>query len=201
MLVYTLDGDFLCEAKDREYYRIASGLHPAARALGTAEQQEELRASIALKKSQEAGTTALVRGLLQNDILPGTRAHMESLDIPAVALPVSTDNATPRKVIRLNAPKVTPEQEAALEAAKAKARAEMEAAPSYTPSGLMRWKDSQARYAYLFGVKYEQALELVPADEAWMETYETTPEFERYLKNRYAALREMYESKRAMQSA
>ena len=201
VLVYTLDGDFLCEAKDREYYRIASGLHPAARALGTEEQQEELRASIALKKSQEAGTTALVRGLLQNDILPGTRAHMESLDIPAVALPVSTDNATPRKVIRLNAPKVTPEQEAALEAAKAKARAEMEAAPSYTPSGLMRWKDSQARYAYLFGVKYEQALELVPADEAWMETYETTPEFERYLKNRYAALREMYESKRAMQSA
>lgn len=34
-----------------------------------------------------------------------------------------------------------------------------------------------------------------------METYENTPEFERYLKNRYAALREMYEQKRALQPA
>ena len=50
-------------------------------------------------------------------------------------------------------------------------------------------------------MKYEQRLELVPADAAWMEAYEETPEFERYLKNRYAALREMYEQKRAMQSA
>ena len=50
-------------------------------------------------------------------------------------------------------------------------------------------------------MKYEQRLELVPADAAWMEAYEETPEFERYLKNRYAALLEMYEQKRAMQSA
>ena len=59
----------------------------------------------------------------------------------------------------------------------------------------MRWKDSQERYAYIFSVKFEQGLELVPADEAWMAAYEATPEFERYLKNRYAALREMYEQK------
>ena len=51
------------------------------------------------------------------------------------------------------------------------------------------------RPARRFGVKFEQGLELVPADEAWMTAYEATPEFERYLKNRYAALREMYEQK------
>ena len=197
--VYTLDGDLLCEAKDREHYRIASGLHPVARILGTPEQQEEVRANIALRKGLERSSTALMRELLQATILPETQARLAALETETAEIVPAEPK--PQKVIRLSAPKVTAEEEAALAAAKAQARAEMDAEPGYTPSDLKRWKDSQALYAYLFGVKYEQRLELVPADAAWMEAYEETPEFERYLKNRYAALREMYEQKRAMQSA
>lgn len=197
--VYTLDGEPLCEAKDREHYRIASGLHPAARILGTPEQQEELRAGVELRKGLERNSTALMRGLLQASVLPETQARIAALETEtAEVLPEKPKTA---KVLRLSPPKVTREEEAALEEAKAQARAEMDAEPSYTPSDLMRWKDSQARYAYLFEVRFEQGLELVPADEAWMTAYEATPEFERYLKNRYAALREMYEHKQAIQSA
>lgn len=197
--VYTLDGEPLCEAKDREHYRIASGLHPAARILGTAEQREELRAGVELRKGLERTSAALMRDMLQGSILPETQARMAALETEtAEAVP---DKPKRPKVIRLNAPGVSPEEEAALERAKERARAEMEAEPSYTPSDSMRWKDSQARYGYLFEVKFERGLELVPADAAWMEVYENTPEFERYLKNRYAALREMYEHKRAIQSA
>lgn len=197
--VYTLDGEPLCEAKDREHYRIASGLHPAARILGTAEQREELRAGVELRKGLERTSAALMRDMLQGSILPETQARMAALETEtAEAVP---DTPKKPKVIRLNAPSASPEEEAALERAKEKARAEMESAPSYTPSDSMRWKDSQARYGYLFEVKFERGLELVPADAAWMEVYENTPEFERYLKNRYAALREMYEHKRAIQSA
>ena len=58
--VYTLDGEPLCEAKDREHYRIASGLHPVARILGTAEQQEELRAGIELRKGLEKDSSTLI---------------------------------------------------------------------------------------------------------------------------------------------
>ena len=191
VLVYTLDGEPLCEAKDREHYRIASGLHPAARILGTAEQQEELRAGIELKKGLEKSSSALMRGILQASVLPETQARMAALKTETTEL--LPEEPKIAKVLRLSAPKATPEEEAALTAAKEQARAELDAAPSYTPSDLMRWKDSQERYAYLFGVKFEQKLELVPADEAWMTAYEATPEFERYLKNRYAALREMYE--------
>lgn len=197
--VYTLDGEPLCEAKDREHYRIASGLHPAARILGTPEQQEELRAGVELRKGLERNSTALMRGLLQASVLPETQARIAALETEtAEVLPEKPKTA---KVLRLSPPKVTREEEAALEEAKAQARAEMDAEPSYTPSDLMRWKDSQARYGYLFEVKFEQGLKLVPADAAWMEAYESTPEFERYLKNRYAALREMYEHKQARQSA
>lgn len=197
--VYTLDGEPLCEAKDREHYRIASGLHPAARILGTADQREELRAGVELRKGLERNSAALMRDMLQGSILPETQARMAALETEtAEAVP---DKPKRPKVIRLNAPGVSPEEEAALERAKERARAEMEAEPSYTPSDSMRWKDSQARYGYLFEVKFERGLELVPADAAWMEVYENTPEFERYLKNRYAALREMYEHKRAIQSA
>lgn len=195
VFVYTLDGEPLCEAKDRDHYRIASGLHPVARILGTPEQQEELRAGIELKQGLEKNSSALMRGMLQAVVLPETQARMAALETETAAmLPEKPKTA---KVIRLPALKATPEEEAALEEAKAQARAEMDATPSYTPSDLMRWKDSQERYAYVFGVKFEQGLELVPADQAWMEAYEETPEFERYLKNRYAALREMYEQKRA----
>ena len=197
--VYTLDGEPLCEAKDREHYRIASGLHPVARILGTAEQQEELRANLELRKGLERSSTALMRGLLQSIVLPETQARIAALETETAEILPEKTKAT--KVIRLSPPKVTREEEAALEEAKAQARAEMDAEPSYTPSDLMRWKDSQARYGYLFEVKFEQGLELVPADAAWMEAYESTPEFERYLKNRYAALREMYEHKQAIQSA
>ena len=192
VFVYTLDGEPLCEAKDRDHYRIASGLHPVARILGTAEQQEELRAGIELKKGLEKSSSALMRGILQASVLPETQARIAALEAETVAmLPEKPKTAT---IIPLK-PTVTPEEEAALEEAKAQAREAMRAAPAYTPSDLLRWKDSQERYAYLFGVKFEQGLELVPADEAWTEAYEETPEFERYLKNRYAALREMYEQK------
>lgn len=197
--VYTLDGEPLCEAKDREHYRIASGLHPAARILGTTEQQEELRANIELRKGLERSSTALMRSLLQGSILPETQARMAALETEtAEAVP---DKPKKPKVIRLNAPSISPEEEAALEQAKEKARAEMESAPAYTPSDLMRWKDSQERYDYLFTVRFEQGQELVPADIAWMETWEETPEFERYHRSRYAALREMYEHKQAIESA
>lgn len=192
VFVYTLGGDPLCEAKDRDHYRIASGLHPVAHVLGTAEQQEELRAGIELKKGLEKSSSALMRGILQSSVLPETQARIAALEAGTVAmLPEKSKTAT---IIPLK-PTVTPEEEAALETAKAQAREAMQAAPAYTPSDLLRWKDSQERYAYLFGVKFEQGLELVPADEAWTEAYEETPEFERYLKNRYAALREMYEQK------
>lgn len=197
--VYTLDGEPLCEAKDREHYRIASGLHPAARILGTPEQQEELRAGVELRKGLERNSTALMRGLLQASVLPETQARIAALETETAEVLPEKPKTT--KVLRLSPPKVTREEEAALEEAKAQARAEMDAEPSYTPSDLMRWKDSQARYGYLFEVKFEQGLKLVPADAAWMEAYESTPEFERYLKNRYAALREMYEHKQAIQSA
>lgn len=79
----------------------------------------------------------------------------------------------------------------------------MQTGPGYTPSDLKTWKDAPERYAYLFGIRFEQELELVPADAAWMESYESTPEYERYLKRRYDAFRELYDRQQgqAVQSA
>lgn len=192
VLVYTLDGEHLCTALDREHYRIACGVHPAARVLGSAEQQAELVAAITLKKGQERDSTATMRGMLQAVVLPETRAKLEAI---ASTTPPESKSA---KVIPLRAATlaITPEQEAAFEQAKAKALEAMSAAPSYTPSDLKRWKDSQERYGYLFGVRFEQGIELVAADAAWMEAYEATPEYERYLKRRYDGLRGLYERQR-----
>lgn len=197
VLVYTLDGDFLCRALDRESHGIAYGLHPAASILGSPEQKAELQSALALKKRQEKDSSATMRGLLQNVVLPETRARMTALVADSRRVPLSHVASLPE------ASPVTPEAEAALAAAKEAARKAMDSAPAYTPSDLKRWKDSQERYAYLFSIRYEQGAELVPADAAWMESYEATPEYERYLKRRYDALRGMYirQREQAVQSA
>jgi len=192
--VFTLDGQFLCTALDREHHRIACGLHPAARILGTEEQKAELQAALSLKKSQERSSSATMRGLLKSIVLPETQARMAALEAETPKR-LTAPTASPKNLIAPALPKVTAEEEAALEDAKRQARAAMDASPRYTPSGLKRWKDSAERYAYLFGVKYEQGLELVTDDAAWMEVYEASPEFERYHKNRYASLRELFERK------
>ena len=193
-LVYTLDGNFLCTALDREHHRIAYGLHPAAGILGTEEQKLELREAVALKKSQKRESTATMRDMLQAVVLPETRARLEALEAATPTPP------KPTKIIPMK-PTTTPEEEAALETAKAQAREVMNTAPAYTPSDLKTWKDAPERYAYLFGIRFEQSLELVPADAAWMEAYEATPEYDRYLKRRYDAFRQLYDRQQAVQSA
>lgn len=185
VLVYDMDGNFICKALDREHHHIACGLHPAANYLGTPEQQAEFKAALELKGQQKNQSEALMRGMLAATVMPEVRAHIAAIQ-----------NATPpeapkrAKVIPLATP--TAEEKAAFEAAKAQARADMDAAPDYTPSDLKRWKDSQDRYAYLFKVKFEQGAALVPADAAWMEAYERTPEYERYGKARYEGLKAVY---------
>lgn len=185
VLVYDMDGNFICKALDREHHHIACGLHPAANYLGTPEQQAEFKAALELKGQQKNQSEALMRGMLAATVMPEVRAHIAAIQ-----------NATPpeapkrAKVIPLTTP--TAEEKAAFEAAKAQARADMDAAPDYTPSDLKRWKDSQERYAYLFKVKFEQGAALVPADAAWMEAYERTPEYERYGKARYEGLKAVY---------
>ncbi len=185
VLVYDMDGNFICKALDREHHHIASGLHPAADYLGTPEQQAAFKAALELKGQQKNQSEALMRGMLTATVMPEVRAHVAAIQ-----------NATPpeapkrAKVIPLTTP--TAEEKAAFEAAKAQARADMDAAPGYTPSDLKRWKDSQERYAYLFKVKFEQGAELVPADAAWMEAYEQTAEYERYGKARYEGLKAVY---------
>lgn len=185
VLVYDMDGNFICKALDREHHHIACGLHPAANYLGTPEQQAEFKAALELKGQQKNQSEALMRGMLAATVMPEVRAHIAAIQ-----------NATPpeapkrAKVIPLATP--TAEEKAAFEAAKAQARADMDAAPDYTPSDLKRWKDSQERYAYLFKVKFEQGAALVPADAAWMEAYERTPEYERYGKARYEGLKAVY---------
>lgn len=184
--VYTLDGVFLCEALDREHHRIASGLHPVARVLGTSEQQEELRAALELKKSLEKDSATRLRTMVQSVVLPETQARLEALEKKKAGQAVQQP-----RIIHFEH-KYTPEEEAAFAEAREKACAAMNAAPAYTPSDMKRWRDAHERYAYLFKVRFEEGKELVPADAAWMEAHELTPEFERW-KNYYAGLRAVHE--------
>ena len=189
VFVYTLDGTFLCEALDREHHRIACGLHPVARVLGTAEQQEDFRAAAELKQGQKKQSFAGITKMLTADVLPEAQARV---------LSVTQLQPRPIPAARPSEPKPpTAEEEAAFAAQRDAAVAAMNAAPAYTPSALKRWKDSQERYAYLFNVKFEQSIELVPDDVAWMEAWERTTEYLTYWKKYFDGLRQVYAREQA----
>ena len=189
VFVYTLDGTFLCEALDREHHRIACGLHPVARVLGTAEQQEDFRAAAELKQGQKKQSFAGITKMLTADVLPEAQARV---------LSVTQLQPRPIPAARPSEPKPpTAEEEAAFAAQRDAAVAAMNAAPAYTPSALKRWKDSQERYAYLFNVKFEQSIELVPDDVAWMEAWEQTTEYQTYWKKYFDGLRQVYAREQA----
>ncbi|CAK7025266.1 MAG: hypothetical protein DELT_02555 [Desulfovibrio sp.] len=191
VLVYTMDGEFICEARDREYYKIATGLHPAARVLGTAEQQQDLADAIALKRGQEKEASAGIREMLHAVVLP------EAARIQAGFM---SAKATPGAVLPLNpAPKqkaLSHEEIKQIEAAKEQARADFDTnspeKTDYTPAALMRFKDELEKYEYLFNLKYEQGVELVPQDEAWMATFEESAVFQRNYKRRFDDQLELY---------
>lgn len=177
ILVYTLEGDYICQARDREHYRIAYGVHPAASILGRDEDVRELEESIAMKGRQENTTFSGFRGMLEL-----VKAEMgEREDSKKLKERMSLKKPTPK-------PKaVTAAEKSEIEDAKARARQEMVSSQGYEPSFTRRFRDEKERYEYLFALRYERKIELVPQDTAWMEAFEKTPTFIRNFKAQYDA--------------
>ncbi|WP_302513810.1 Mu transposase C-terminal domain-containing protein, partial [uncultured Desulfovibrio sp.] len=177
VLVYDLEGHRLCEARDRYHYGIAAGIHPAARALGTAEQQQDLSDALELKKRQECAAKAGIRQMTETVILPEARQRQIT----------SFHKAIPATEPIRKSPALSATEKAAIEAAKAagaQARAKLDA-PTYEPSIFKRFPDEPARYDYLFTALHERGAELVPEDAAFMEYFENTPQFQRNFKPLY----------------
>lgn len=186
ILVCLPDGTPLCWAKDREAYGIAHGIHPMADILGTEEEQRKFVEAVELKKHQEKESSAGMRAICESIIKPEMEARI-------TALQLEESESRPRaKVIPLM-PEVTAEEAAAIEAAKEEARAAQAARRAYTPSSEKAWRDELERYTYLFGIKHEQGIPLIPEDESWMTAFEGTPIYERNFKRRFDGLRELYE--------
>ena len=177
ILVYTLEGDYICQARDREHYRIAYGVHPAASILGRDEDVRELEESIAMKGRQENTTFSGFRGMLEL-----VKAEMGERE--------DSKKLKERMSLKKPAPKpkaVTAAEKSEIEDAKARARQEMVSSQGYEPSFTRRFRDEKERYEYLFALRYERKIKLVPQDTAWMEAFEKTPTFIRNFKAQYDA--------------
>ena len=82
---------------------------------------------------------------------------------------------------------VTAAEKSEIEDAKARVRQEMASPQGYEPSFTRRFRDEKERYEYLFVLRYERKIELVPQDTAWMEVFEQMPTFIRNFKAQYDA--------------
>ena len=191
ILVYTPDGKFICEARDRTRFKIAAGLHPAARVLGDAEQQYDLSVAIELKREQEKLAGANMRQMLTAVVLPEAQKVQAGLKLSAVA-------SEARKAVAA-APKakaLTSDEIKQIEAVKDLARADFDTnSPSqneYKPAALMHFKDELDKYDYLFRLVHEQGVELITQDQAWMATFEASAAYQRNYKGRYDSYLELY---------
>lgn len=185
VLVYDQDGNMLCEAKDREHHRIAYGIHPAASVLGTAEQQLELSAALELKKRQEKDAAGNMTLLLNSTVLPEVQARQAAVDSKVTQMPYMTERLPEPKVI------LTPSEEAAFDAAMAKARAEKDK-PAIVPPDKRKFRDEYHRYDYLFWLKYEQRTAISLPDAEFMAKFEASDDFKRLYKRRFDDLYAYY---------
>jgi putative transposase len=184
VLVYTPDGNFLCEARDREQYKIASGLHPAAKALGTPEQVQDLSKAIELKKHQEKLAGASMQVMVDTVIMPELQRQAKVIAFESpykAALPPAREKG------------VSAAEKAAIEALQARVECDTESSrKTYKPAALCRFRDEPAKYEYLLRVKHEQGIELIAEDQAWFDHYETTPAYMKYHKRRFDAMRDVF---------
>lgn len=176
VLVYDMDGNLICEARDRHHYQIAAGIHPAAHVLGTEEQAQDLSDALALKKRQAREAKAGIKQMVETIILPEAQ--------------VKRDAPKPRPLTVPKRKELSPEERAAIESVKAKAQAELDST-GYRASLLQSWPDEASRYKYVWEARFEQNAELVPEDEAFMEAFEATPQFQRNIKPIYDAKLEL----------
>jgi putative transposase len=192
VLVYTLDGNFLCEARDRDHYKIAAGMHPAAKALGTPAQVQDLSDAIALKKRQEKLAGANMQTVLDTMIMP---------EVQRVQAQIIAFEAPPKKALPpAPEPRMNAAQIAEVEAAKEKARVEFDtnsAENSYKPAFLQRFKDELAKYDFLYHLIHEKKIQLVEQDQVWMTAFEATDRFIQRYKRRYDMFAEMYARREA----
>lgn len=186
VLVYDLDGNLICEARDRLHYQIAAGIHPAAYALGNEEDQQNLTDSLKIKKRQAREAKGEMR------------QFAETIILPEAATSESAAKFIPQKPPKLETPRLSDAERREIEAAKALA---MEESPVYEPSLLRSWASEEERYKYLFEALYEKGADLVEEDKAFMETFEQSNVYQRNWKPIYDGKLEMMRFRRGENAA
>lgn len=189
VLVYDLEGHPICEARDREHYKIACGIHPAAGILGTEQQQQDLSDALALTRSRAREAKSGIKQFVEGIIVPEVRQSQQA--IPKAQEPIPTKT-------RQTALSAT--DKALIDAAKAQAMLDKEE-PAYQPSMLRRWPDEPSRYAYLWEARFERGAELVLEDAAFMDAFEQTATYQRNFKALYDSKLEMRNFRQAQSLA
>jgi putative transposase len=203
VLCYAPDGRFICEALDRKHYKIAHGIHPAAKHLGTEDHLLDLEGAIALKRRQEREATGRFDMLLNATILPETKARQAALEAKIKPGAVAPDLVKPEPV------KVQTDEEFETEmAVQAAIRAEdalkaqtktLKEEDYYEPRTITAeeqfWSDVDREFKE--ADKYELILEAEAQDMEIPEKYKGFCKFYEQTEE-YARLKDYFEERRMM---
>ncbi|PKN06642.1 MAG: transposase [Deltaproteobacteria bacterium HGW-Deltaproteobacteria-8] len=156
VLVYDLNGKFMCEARDM------GAEHPMANILGSAEQRESLQEKLTFQKGQKALVAASAREMLKLVVLPETNRRMEALE------------ATKAVEARRALPPATP-QPRPLDAAEEAAMERVKAGP-VTPLKAETMQEAHQRWKTL-GQRIAAGEAVSEQEARWHRTYPTTSNF------------------------
>jgi putative transposase len=201
VLVYDLDGTFICEAE-----RLGlNAMHPVAEHLGNESQKRSLREALSFKREQEKLASARALEMLEAVVMPETRRRLESVEVRAESAPDRREGeaAAPLRMDTKPAPQpvlMSEEERVRLEALQERVRKEMAAEPAYIPAKKLRTRTELERYEYLFNVSVRDGIPLADEDRAWVDYYEATQEFRKYFSGRFEQLRELYAHQASMRA-
>ncbi len=182
IIVCTTDGKEICTAVKTKKH------HPAARIMGTKQDEADLKDAIAIKKRQEKQATASAREMLETVVIPEHERQMAKVQTEKPALQVVEKEPAPLSQSKIKS----------IEAVKEQARARMAAAPTYTrPAEVREIRTEMDRYEYLFRLREKEGITLRDEDAAWMAKYEQGGEYQMN-KRRYEQLTSVYQRQRAM---
>ena len=173
--VFDQDNEFICDATPVEKD------HPAAYALGTSEDQDQLKEHIKLKKHQEKEAGCIAREILELEVLPAHRRQMEEISgtVDGSLLPVAGNGNTPnvkRLPLSNEAKKLEKEMAVLLEKQSAEKALEKKETQARIAEGMKQYHESLGKCINRQDIDPDMVIEHEPILDDSPQIWKVLPE-------------------------
>ena len=169
--VFDQDNEFICDATPIEKD------HPAAFALGTGKDQDQLKEHIKLKKHQEKEAGSIAREILELEVLPAHRRQMEDIiEVEAQSSKLKAQNVKRLPHLSDEAKKLEKEMAVLLEKQSAEKAAEKKETQARIAEGMKQYHESLGKCINRQDINPDMVIEHEPILDDSSQIWKVLPE-------------------------